>query len=206
MAGKGCSHGENQKVWFGHLAGAPGCRALKSHTVVLFVEEAAPAFLKTEQVAGALGWLGYGHQAGHWSATGPETTDRFRWLTLAAPRPQTLKPLISGVYGFRYPRMHTVIQLRIYVNTHVPALSARKQNRSRHEWRCLEGQAGRVLKQDLEENQELSSRVEELCVGGRSRARCKGLKPGKDLLEEELLEKGEGRGGVGRATSGVGRS
>ena len=126
MAGKGYSHGENQKVWLGRLAGAPGRRALKSHPVVLFAEEAGPAFLKTEQVAGALGWLGYGHQAGHWSATEPETTDRFRRLTLAAPHPQTLKPLISGVYGFRYPRMHTVTQARIYVKTHVPALSARK--------------------------------------------------------------------------------
>ena len=52
----------------------------------------------------------------------------------------------------------------------------------------------------------MSSRVEELCIGGRSRVRCKGLKPGKDLGEEDLLEKGAGLSGVGRATSGVGRS
>ena len=87
-----------------------------------------------------------------------------------------------------------------------------RQNRSRHALRCLEGQAGRSLEtcgleRDPEEDHEVSCLAEERGGGERSRARSLGLKCGKHLGEEELLEKEAGRGGAGRgeATRGAER-
>lgn len=50
---------------------------------------------------------------------GHETPDKFQWLALALPCPQTLNPLISGVYSLPYSSMHTLTQAHIYVNIHV---------------------------------------------------------------------------------------
>ena len=79
---------------------------------------------------------------------------------------------------------------------HIPllALSARRQTKIRHALRHLEGQAGRSLetsslKQDPEEDQEVSGWEEERGGGRRNRARSQRLKCGKDLGEKELLEK-----------------
>ena len=201
-------------TWQSLLVPEPGNPCLE----VPSMHEAGPPFLQTQQVAGAVGWLGCGHQAGQWSTTGTETADSSGWPQ-PHHRPQTLTPVISGVpgrpYTYRYAythfRRHARTQTRTYEQRCIPspALYARRQNRIRHTLRHLQGQARRSLQtsgreQDPEEDQEISGQAEERGGGRRNRARSLGLKGGKDLDEEELLEKEAGWGGAGEggATGG----